>query len=234
MKEYKIHVEDRSIVTPGDLIAEGAINAQGSFYREGNKIFAKQVSLVEIKKNKIKITPLTGPYIPKEGDFVIGKIVEVGFSGWLVDLGTYFMVNLPLREAVDEYIDVLTTDLSKYYDIGDIIAAKVINVPKSMLIQLSVKDKGLGKLVGGTLVEVEPTKVPRVIGREGSMVKMMKEITKAKILVGQNGYIWIKAPAEVTQILARAIYIIEKESHRSGLTDKIRRFLEEEMTRIKK
>jgi len=69
--------------------------------------------------------------------------------------------------------------------------------------------------------------VPRIIGKQGSMVSMVKNATKCNIIVGQNGVVWIKGLKPEDEILTvETIRKIEAESHVPGLTEKIKKYLE--------
>ncbi len=224
----KILVNPKQIVVPGEKLAVGMdiLPSYGTI-REGEEIYACRYGMVEIRDNRIvKIIPLSGIYIPSKGDMVIGKIIDIGFAGWQVDIGSAYTANLPVGEVMEERVDLLKADLSRYLDIGDIVYAKVINVTKAKVVQLSMKESGCKKLIGGRIIKITSSKVPRVIGRKGSMIKMIKEMTKCNIIVGQNGYIWIRGEPIAEFKATRAVYKIEKESHTSGLTDKIKQMLE--------
>lgn len=70
------------------------------------------------------------------------------------------------------------------------------------------------------------TRVPRIIGKKGSMITMLKKETGAQILVGQNGRVWISGKSRDEEaIIAEAIRKIEAEAHTTGLTDRVREFL---------
>jgi exosome complex component RRP4 len=81
------------------------------------------------------------------------------------------------------------------------------------------------KLKGGRLLSVTPAKVPRIIGKGGSMVEMIKKLTDTQIVVGQNGLVWIKGENE--DLAAEAVMTIEQKSHVKGLTDYIKAMLED-------
>ena len=87
-----------------------------------------------------------------------------------------------------------------------------------------MKQRGARKLIGGRIIKVTPSKVPRIIGKGGSMVEMIKKKTDTQIVVGQNGVIWIKGRRREKAI--EAIIEIEKYSHVEGLTNYIAEFLE--------
>jgi len=224
----EILVDNRVIVCPGDLLGKGLdIIAGRNTYRVGENIYAKIKGLTNIRGKIISIIPLAGCYIPEKGHSVIGEIYEVGTANWLVEINAPWLANLPLGEAVSEYVDVLREDLSKYFDVGDIIYARVLNVPKNKMIQLSLKGPNYRKLIGGKIIKISPSKVPRVIGRKGSMINIIMQLTKCKIIIGQNGWIWVKGDPRMEILVARALEMIEKESHTKGLTERVKAFLEE-------
>ena len=67
----------------------------------------------------------------------------------------------------------------------------------------------------------------RVIGKGGNMVNMIKDATLTKIMVGQNGIMWLDGVPENVIIAIEAIRTVEREAHTVGLTDRISKFLEE-------
>lgn len=219
-------VKEKDIVVPGEELASGIdyLPSNGT-YRENEKIIASQIGLVSLDGKVIKIIPLSGRYIPKRNDMVIGKIVNMSFSGWLVDVGYAYEANLSLKEATSEYVE-RGADLTRFYDFGDLIVAKVLNVTKSKFIDLTMKGLGLRKLRSGRILEVTPTKVPRIIGKQGSMISMIKEATGCNITVAQNGRVWIQGEPEKELLAANAIIKIDKESHTEGLTEKVKNILE--------
>jgi len=217
-------MENRKLVVPGDKVAEGDYLIGEGIFKEGNELYANILGLLDAKENFIKVIPLKGKYVPKVGDLTIGVINDIAFSSWYVDMNSPYSGVLSVANATERFIDLNEEDISKIYDIGDVVLAKVANVSQSMVIGLTMKDRGLFKLKEGRLIEVSPTKVPRVIGRKGTMVQMLKDLTGCRITVGQNGRIWISG--ENSNLAIEAIKKIEREAHTSGLTDKIRAMLE--------
>jgi exosome complex component RRP4 len=133
---------------------------------------------------------------------------------------------LSLKDATSDFI-AKGADLTKYYDFNEYIVAKIYNVTSQNLIDLTLKGPGLRKLSGGRIINVTPHKVPRIIGKNGSMISMIKDATRCQIVVGQNGVIWISGEPENEIIAVETIRKIESESHKSGLTDEISKHLEE-------
>jgi exosome complex component RRP4 len=84
------------------------------------------------------------------------------------------------------------------------------------------------------ILDVSPAKIPRIIGRRGSMINMIQDHLKIDTMVGQNGRIWISAPStEVLRLAIKAFKTIEDQAHTSKLTDRISEMLKEEMAAIK-
>lgn len=216
---------ERKLVIPGDLVGEG--RAGHGTYEEQGKVFSRFVGLAEDKAGLFFVIPLSGIYNPKKGDGVIGKVTDIIFSKFIVDINSPYEAVLPLSEATDEFIDLTRTDLTKYFTYGDMIFAEISAVSKTKNVQLSMKERKCRKLRGGRLITVTPAKVPRIIGKGGSMVEMVKEMTKTQIVVGQNGLVWVKGDNE--DIATEAITEIEKKSHVQGLTDQIKAMLESRM-----
>ena len=224
----RIFVKSRELVVPGTLLAQGPFkNGRGTF-REGNRIYSTVVGLVEIRGDAIRVIPLEGPYMPEVGDNVLGKIVDVRFSNWAVDIGAPYEASLRVQDATEERIDLMKTDLRKIFDIGDIIYARIKGYNEINQIDLTTKGMPFrgGPLRGGQLVTITPSKVPRLIGKGGSMINLIKKLTNTRIIVGQNGWVWVSGKNEELEKLAiEAILKVNRESHTQGLTDRIKELL---------
>ncbi len=224
----KILLKDKSIVVPGEEIAIGMDCLPGyGTYRDKDKIISNRLGLLSTEGRAVKIIPLSGQYLPKKGDTIIAKVIDVSFSGWRVDTNSAYSAMLSLKDATSDYI-VRGSDLTRFYNVGDYMVCTITNVTSQNLVDVTTKGLGLRKLKGGRIIKVNPNKVPRIIGKQGSMVSMIKQATDCKITVGQNGLVWIDGLPEKELIAVKTIKKIEKESHLSGLTDKINKFLEKE------
>jgi len=216
-------MSQREIVLPGTCLGERKGRKISNCYVEGEKVYSKVLGVLKITDEEISVVPLAGKYFPKVGDRIIGRIQEIEVSGWWVDINSPYIAFLPLAEAVEEFVDVRRVDLSRFYDIDDIIFCKITKVTKNKIIQVSMKDMLARKLFGGITIKITPYKVARVIGKGGSMLEIIKKKTGSEIYVGQNGVIWIKGGKKEKAI--EAILTIEKEAHLSGLTEKIAKML---------
>jgi exosome complex component RRP4 len=214
--------KERKLVIPGETIVTGDDYLPGDFTRkDGNEIIANRYGLVEINGRVVKIIPVSGVFEPRRGNNVIGRVEDINFSGWMVDIGGPYGAFLPLMEC-PRFIN--RNNIDEFAGIGDIMALKILGVKKGG-IDLTLKFRGLGVLEDGRLIKINPHKVPRVIGKEGSMINLIKDATKTEINVGQNGYIWIKGDLDGEERAEKAISLIVEESAAAGLTEKVEKFL---------
>ncbi|MBW3002223.1 exosome complex protein Rrp4 [Candidatus Woesearchaeota archaeon] len=222
----KLKIKNKEIAVPGEVLAEGMgfVPSKG-IRREKDKLVAEQLGMINIEGKVIKLIPLTGVYIPKTGDKIIAKVIDVLMTGWRLDTRSPYSAVLSMKDATSDFIQ-RGADLTQYFALGDYVLTKITNVTSQKLVDVSMKGPGLRKLKGGRILQVNPHKVPRVIGKEGSMVVMIKQATGCNILVGQNGWIWIDGEPEAEVIAEKAVMKINAEAHLSGLTDNIKEFLE--------
>ena len=224
-----ILVQNRELVVPGQLIAEGGYKHADGVFREGDKIYAAVVGLADVKGEQVRVIPLQGRYIPHVGDLVIGVVIDSHTSGWILDLNSPYTGNLFVSELVHRKVDLNKEDISQYLGIGDVVLASVKEVDEYMRVLLETMERGMGRIKGGKMVEISPAKVPRVLGRKGSMLKVIEGKTGCTLAVGQNGriIIWGDDPRMVN-LAVEAILMIEREAHISGLTDRVALMLEKE------
>lgn len=228
-----ILVTKNQLVIPGEILARGqGVNVAGGVYKKkaGNEteIIASMIGLVKIRQNDIGVVPLEGCYIPLEGDIVIGKINRVGITSWNVDIRGPYVGTLRVSNVLDRDFDSLRDSITRVLNIGDVIKAEITYFDRTRDPVLTMHGRGLRKITRGRLIEVDPVKIPRIIGKKGSMIQLLKNMTNAQILVGQNGRIVVSADNVTTEnLVIAAIRKIETEAHTSGLTDRIREYLEE-------
>ena len=222
-----LHVQNRELVVPGQLIAEGGYRVREGAFREGERVYASVVGLANLRGQDIQIIPLQGRYIPKPGDVVIGVVVDSYYSGWILDMNSPYTGNLFVSDLLGRKVDLVREDINQYLSMGNVVVAKVKDIDERMRVQLEAGEPGLGRVEGGKLVEISPMKVPRVIGRKGSMLNTLQDVGKCRLRVGQNGriMIWGKNPRMVNAIV-EALLMIEREAHISGLTDRVHLMLE--------
>jgi len=216
----------RTLVIPGELIAKGEefLPGEGTEKRAGS-IYSLRYGLSEEVNKLVKVIPLSGVYIPRRGNVVIGRVELLTFNGWVIDIGAAENAFLSLME-VPRYVN--KDGLEELIDIGNMVVAKIWNISKRG-IDLSIKARGLGKIESGLIIRVNPNKVPRIIGKEGSMIKLIKDETKCNITVGQNGIIWIEGEKIENELFAKkAIMFVAEKSYVSGLTEELEKWFKKE------
>ncbi len=224
-----VFYEKKQLVAPGDLLAEGDYVSGDSTYKKNGKIYANRLGLVDYNGKRVHVVALKAFYVPAPGDLIIGKIVETTPGGWVIDIKAPHLARLRASDVVERSFKPETTDLPSIFDVGDLIIAKVVAYDRTRDPLLTVREPGLGKIMRGQLIEVTPTKIPRVIGRQGSMVGMIKKETGCQLTIGQNGWILISGRSPEDERLAvMALRKIEAESHTSGLTDRVTEMIKKE------
>ncbi len=221
----EVFISEREVVIPGEKLAEGMDFLPGeNTYRDNNSIYSRVLGIVGMSGRVLKITPLAGPYVPRIGDRIIVKVFDITMSGWRVDTNTAYSAILNVRDATTRFIKK-EEDLTQILAIGDYIVVNIINVTSQNLIDVSMRGPDLCKVEGGRIMSINSMKVPRVIGKAGSMIALLKEKTGCEITVGQNGLVWLKGTPEGEHKAERAIKFIEAKSHLEGLTEKVQTFL---------
>jgi exosome complex component RRP4 len=217
---------DRKIVIPGEVVITGEDYLPGENTEKRNEgIVSLIFGLAEEADKLVKVIPLSGVYHPRRGNVVIGRVENVTFNGWVMDIGSAQNAFLPLME-VPRFVN--KDGLEEVMDIGDMVVAKILRINKRG-IDLTIKMRGFGKIEKGIIMKINSNKVPRVIGKEGSMISMIKDDTKCRITVGQNGLISIEGDKVEDEILAkRAIAFISEKCLLAGLTDEVKKWFEKE------
>lgn len=224
-----IFYEKRQIVTPGDLLAENDYMNGENTYRENGKIYATRVGLFNHEDKRVFVVALKSFYVPMVGDTVIGKVLEVTLGGWVVDIRAPYVAMLRASDALERPVRPQRDDLPSLFDVGDMMIAQIVAYDRTRDPLLTVLERGLGKVTRGQTIEITPTKIPRVIGKKGSMVTTIKNETGCQVIIGQNGRIVVAGKTPEDERLAiMAIRVIEQEAHTSGLTDRVTEMLRKE------
>lgn len=218
---------ERKVVVPGETIVAGEDYLPGDgVRREGNEIVASRFGLADVSDKLIRVIPLSGVYQPRRGNVIIAQVTDITFNGWLMDFGGAQSSFLSIMEC-PTFIN--KDELQDTFDFGDMVVAKVTNV-KPRGLDLTIKMRGLGKLDKGMIIKINPNKVPRVIGKEGSMVSVIKDAVNCNITVGQNGLIWMKGQTIDDELKAKKIIdFIAENSSTEGLTEKVKEFIDKEI-----
>ncbi|MDD2678381.1 MAG: KH domain-containing protein [Candidatus Nanoarchaeia archaeon] len=226
----KVLIKNGQIISPGEAIAsfdneqeiqEAYEKIEGT-YIKGKELCASIVSKASVKENNIRLINLKGVYMPYEGDYIIGKIIDVNSPNWyFVDLNCPYEAGLHIREASNQYLDTERYGMTHYFNYGDVIFSKIQKVSDTLKIDLTMKENGLRKLEGGVLAYFNPSKFARILGKNDSMIDLIQEKTGTKIFVGMNGVAWISGKAIDIKKAKEAIETVDSQGHMEGLTKDI-------------
>ena len=216
---------ERKKVIPGDVIASGNYRYGPFIEKNGDDFVALRVGLAEVGRDGVKLNPLTGPYLPRTDDEIIGKVVDVNGFGWVVDINSCFDGFLPASFVFGREFSPATHDLSSKFKVGDMIGARIESFERSRDPQLSIRGQGYGKVDSGEIVRISPTKVPRLIGKRGMMITSISERTACDIRVGQNGVVVVNGPVESIPKAVAAIKLVDREAHAADLAVKVEQYL---------
>ncbi len=213
----------RRLVIPGELVSTEDKKMGTGVARKDGEIHSNQLGLLDEKENFVRVIPLSGGYNPKEVDFVIGVVSYVHNTFWRLDIASPYSSILPGGEF---FRDLRGKErLRDILPIGSAVYVKIKEVTKSKGVFTTLKWRDTRVLKGGFLIEISPSKVPRLIGKKDSMIDILKSESGCEILAGQNGVIWVNGPEENMNLAIEAIRYIEANSHKRGLTDYVKNML---------
>ncbi|MDH5431918.1 MAG: exosome complex RNA-binding protein Rrp4 [Nitrosopumilus sp.] len=217
----------RKYVIPGDVVTTGPFRPEQNVILDGNKIISTTIGISEIYDDSVRVIPLTGKYIPKINDLVIGKVISHSSLSWELDINSCYVGFLPAQDVFGRDFSAHADELTSKLKSGDLVAARIANFDRTRDPLVTISDRDLGKIDSGDLVKISPSKVPRLIGKRGSMIQMIEMATNAAVTIGQNG--WVVVSCETPEGLLKAkkaIEMINEKAHVANLTDQVKEMLE--------
>jgi exosome complex component RRP4 len=213
----------RKYVIPGDKIVDGNFRPLMNVIRIGNSIISTRIGIAEAGRDGIKVIPLSGVYIPRINDIVIGKIVDRSSLSWDVDINSCFSAHLPAQDVFGRDFSPARDDMNRELATGDLITARIIAFDRTRDPMLTIQDRDLGKIPRGESLRISATRVPRLIGKRGSMIQTIEQATQTRVIIGQNGVVVVTGRNQGGIDLAvKAIKVVEEEAHTSNLTQRIK------------
>ena len=216
-------------VLPGDTIVTGDYTPEQNVIIDGDRVIATTVGFSEIKDSNVGVISLTGFYIPKIDDLIIGKVISYSALSWEIDINSYYSAILPASDIFGRDFTSSRDNLSLKLDKGDLIAARIVNVGSTREPLITISGQDLGKIDSGELVKITPSKVPRLIGKQGSMIQAIEGATNSSITIGQNGLIILNNDNNSgLERATRAIKMIEINLYEPDLEEKIQNLLDDQ------
>jgi exosome complex component RRP4 len=216
----------RRYVIPGDKIVEGNYKPLMNVVKNGDYLISTRVGIAEAGKDGVKVIPLSGVYIPRVNDLVIGKVVDRSSLSWDIDINSCFFAHLPAQDVFGRDFSPARDDMGRQLSIGDLIIARIVSFDRTRDPMLTVQDKDLGKIPYGEFIKISPTRVPRLIGKRGSMIQTIEQATQTRVIIGQNGIVVVTGrDIDGLSLAVKAIKMVEDESHTSNLTQRVKTLL---------
>ncbi|MDE1827548.1 MAG: hypothetical protein KGH65_00075 [Candidatus Micrarchaeota archaeon] len=192
------------IVVPGELLAEKPLRIENAII-EDDKTYSSVLGVYH--EDKTSLIPLEGLWYPRRDDIVIGIVEDARLNSYSVDL------NSPYKGII--IAKFVETRLQR----GDVVECEVKEIDETKTVVL-MRPK---VLEGGKVMDIKPSKIPRVIGKANTMIQQIQDGTKSTVMVGMNGRVWARGGnvALATEI----ILMIGEEAHTKGLTERVKTFL---------
>ncbi|MCE2506499.1 MAG: KH domain-containing protein [Nitrosopumilaceae archaeon] len=219
--------DKRKYVIPGDVVTTGPFRPEQNVILDGNKIISTTIGISEIYDDSVCVIPLTGKYIPKINDLVIGKVNSHTSLSWELDINSCYVGFLPAQDVFGRDFSAHADELATKLKTGDLVAARIANFDRTRDPLVSISDRDLGKIDSGDLIAISPSKVPRLIGKKGSMIQMIEEATNAAVTIGQNGWVIVSCESPEGLLKAKkAIQMVNEQAHVANLTDQVKEMLD--------
>ena len=187
-------VRGQTLVVPGEDLgeSEGQEAGHGVLSISGRLKAIKQ-GIIRKKGDLVSVEPKHTRYMPRPGDLVIGFIEGCTNNIWFIELGAPFNAILPMSLGPGK-VDFGGT--RSVMDVGDAVLCRIQEVEETHSSVVSMKGMGLRKIRSGTIEEIDPHLLGRLIGKGGESLRRLKEDTECRIVVADNGRMWIDGEFE--------------------------------------
>lgn len=200
----------RDIVIPGEVVSQARKKLGAHVYIGAGAIRADVLGIKNEFDDVVSVVPLKGKYIPVEGDVVVGVVTEEKHAGYMVELNSFY----------PSFVSKM--DVREHLKPGTVVSVKVMNVNEMNEADVS----GVRVLYGGEIVQMSAVKVPRLIGKNASMLNLIQRGTNTAMIVGRNGLVWVKG--EKTRLALECIRRVERLAHMENLTNDMQAFIEQQ------
>jgi len=183
------NIRGQTLVVPGeDLGDSGDFEAGHGVMAISGRLKAVKQGRLREKGGSISVDPTHTRYIPRPGDLVIGYIEGCTNNLWFIELGAPFNAILPMSLGPGK-VDFGGT--RSVMDIGDAVLCRIQEVEETHSSVVTMKGMGLRKIRSGVIEEIDPHLLGRLIGKGGESLRRLKAETECRIVVADNGRMWI-------------------------------------------
>ena len=148
--------------------------------------------------------------MPRSGDLVVGIVAEVRNNLWFMNINGSFQGLLPMSLAPWK---VEFGAARQHMDVGDVVLARVQEVDECHNVVLTMKGVGLRRLNQGAVESIPVQHIDRVRGENNSLLQRMRDAFDCRIMVGENGRVWIDGSSEGTSGARSALHRLVREGH---------------------
>jgi exosome complex component RRP4 len=208
-----------TLVHPGERLSaeEGARAGHGVRLIDGTLV-AMKTGNMQKHGNTVTIEPLSSRYVPRASDLIVGYIEGMTNNIWFVDIGAAFNAILPMSLAPWK---VEFGAVRQHLGIGDAILCRVQEVDETHSSVVTMKGMGLRKLKSGFIEEIPPHIIGKVVGKGGGMLQQLKSLGQSRMIIGQNGRVWIDGDQSGMSEVREAMDVIRETAHLPGLNERI-------------
>jgi len=199
---------EKKIVVPGDLITDQVKKLGQNVYFENNKIYSSIIGILSESNDFVSVIPLNGPYSPVVGDGIVAVVKDEVLNGYILEYNSFD----------DSFL--LKSNIRKELSIGTVVFLRIKNIADNG----SLEFDNINILPKARVFQTSPVKIPRLIGKNESMLNLFKEYLGGNIVIGKNGWIWYNS--EDVSLAKRAFSLVVKNSQKSNLTNSVKDFFE--------
>ena len=213
------------LVTPGEAIGASSGKRAGTgTIISGDSIISTKLGWAKENNDVLFVDPIFAKYLPRSGDLVIGIIESVRNNLWFAEVNAPFNGLLPMSLAPWK---VEFGAAREHMDIGDVMLARVQEVDESHNIVLTMKGVGLRKLKEGSVVSMPVNLIKKIRENNESILNELKDFTDCRILVAENGRVWIDGDSDAVSVAKDCIELIKSEGHLDGFKERFSKYIEE-------
>lgn len=151
-------------------------------------------------------------YVPKEGDTVVGVVVERGAENYRVSLGGSRLTQLPVLA-----FDGASKRNKPNLLVGTLVYARIARVDRDLAPELSCAvvsgpkkdwvtgESVFGELVGGTTVQVPLHHARRLVSSKSEVLPALGRHFPFEVCAGLNGLVWVKAASAARTVLVSLV-----------------------------
>ena len=96
----------KRFVLPGDFITTAPLQLRDNVVLDGKRIISTAIGLTDVSDDSVRVISLTGVYLPKADDLVIGTIQYIFGNSWFADINSCYQGML-LGQDVFEEVHIL-------------------------------------------------------------------------------------------------------------------------------